>query len=86
MSIDTSSKRTSSYVGTFNLKSKDDIDAIKAIRKAIKGTGVRMKLQGLLGKNNPNAHKYKGKRGYYGSCICVSLYDAARADGYIYNI
>ena len=86
MIIDTSYKRTPSYVGTFDLKSKDDIDAVKAIRKAMKGTGKRLKLQGRLGKNNPNAYKYKGKKGYYGSCICISLYDAARADGYIYDI
>ena len=67
MIIDTSVKRTTSYIGTFDLKSKDDIDAVKAIRKAMKGTGKRLKLQGRLGKNNPNAYKYKGKKGYYGS-------------------
>ena len=86
MIIDTSVKRTTTYIGTFDLNSKDDIDAVKAIRKAMKGTGKRLKLQGRLGKNNPNAHKYKGRKGYYGSSICVSLYDAARADGYVYDI
>ena len=86
MIIDTSVKRTTTYVGTFDLNNKDDIDAVKAIRKAMKGTGKRLKLQGRLGKNNPNAHKYKGRKGYYGSSICVSLYDASRADGYVYDV
>lgn len=43
-----------------------------------------VKLQGRLGKDNPNAVKYRGRR-RHNSYQCIKLADAAFADVYIYN-
>jgi hypothetical protein len=78
--------RVAGYAGTFNMDSVKDMDAVAAIRKAIRGTGIRLKLQGRLGKNNPNRYKYLTKSGRWPYCVCISLKDASHADGYYYNI
>ena len=50
-----------------------------------------IKLQGRLGKNNPNAWKYEaGENSIYGGNYCghwqsIRLQDAAHADAYIYK-
>lgn len=46
-----------------------------------------VKLQGRLGKNNPNAWKYRLRRngGIYGDCQAIRLADAATADVYVYT-
>lgn len=45
-----------------------------------------VKLQGRLGKDNPNTWKYRQRRhgGIYGRAQCVRLEDAAYADVYVY--
>jgi len=79
--------RVKNYAGTFNMDSVKDMNAVAAIRKAIRGTGVRLKLQGRLGKNNPNRYKYLTKSGRWPTyAVCISLEDAAYADGYYYTI
>lgn len=79
--------RVPGYAGTFNMDSVKDMEAVAAIRKAIRGTGIRLKLQGRLGKNNPNRYKYLTKDGTWPRWnVCISLNDAAHADGYYYNI
>ena len=45
-------------------------------------TALSVKLQGRLGKNNPNAIKYRTKR--FNSHQMIALCDAQHADVYIY--
>jgi hypothetical protein len=81
------SMRVGNYAGTFDMDSIKDMEAVAAIRKAIRGTGLRLKLQGRLGKNNPNRYKYLTKDGKWPTwAVCISLKDAAYADGYYYEI
>lgn len=53
----------------------------------LNGTLQYVKLQGRLGKDNPNSWKYRQYRngGIYGRAQCVRLADAATADVYVYN-
>ena len=92
-------KRTDSYIGTFN----NDIAGLAPVadlrkfvtymNKMLKQEGLNhqyyIKLQGRLGKDNPNAWKYRQgcgwSKGGYGSCQSVRLPDAAYADAYIYK-
>ena len=63
------------------------------LKKSVKGTGKRVVLQGRLGKDNPNAHKYsKANFGKPGSASTgahthqrIKKADAAHHDVYVYN-
>ena len=52
----------------------------KDLRDANKDYQFYVKCQGRLGKNNPNAYKYRGRYMY-----CIKLEDAERMDAYIYR-
>ena len=91
--------RTDAYIGTFTNDSKDSARIkdlrkfVKYMNKMLKQEGLNhqyyIKLQGRLGKDNPNAWKYRQgcgwSKGGYGCCQSVRLPDAAYADAYIYK-
>lgn len=60
---------------------------ISLTNRAVTRSKLYIKLQGRLGKNNPNAWKYRTRRngGIYGCAQCVRLADAAFADVYVYE-
>ena len=85
-----------SYVTTVNHHSEVGKEYVETLRRLVKvedelnGTRRYVKLQGRMGKNNPNAYKYSIKNRpntRYGSHShqCIKLGDAAYADVYIYN-
>lgn len=93
--------RTDAYIGTFTNDSKDSA-RIKDLRKFLtsmnkmlkndgKEAGYYIKLQGRLGKDNPNAWKYAGGENsiyggrHSGRWQCIRLPDAGYADAYIYQ-
>jgi len=94
--------RTDTYIGTFTNDLKDSA-RIKELRKFLTGmnkmlkndgkpAGYYIKLQGRLGKDNPNAWKYRiGCPREYQTMwgqpqsSCIRLDDAAYADAYIYR-
>ena len=94
-------QRTDAYIGTFTNDSKDSARIkdlrkfVKYMNKMLKQEGLNhqyyIKLQGRLGKNNPNAWKYEaGENSIYGGNYCghwqcIRLKDAAHADAYIYK-
>lgn len=92
-------KRTStSYIATVKIVNGKVAPEDQATLESIKNTvkfcsnmckqSKRIKLQGRLGENNPNAWKYRPgsyKLGGYGSSQSVRLPDAQRADVYVYN-
>jgi hypothetical protein len=69
------------------------LDGIKTVVKLSNSIGdagpQRVKLQGRLGENNPNAWKYRVgsyRKGGYGNCQSVRLADAQFADIYVYDV
>jgi hypothetical protein len=92
------SGRTNAYVGTFNHHDPDHQEQIKTIKKHVTahnkehGTTMYVKLQGRLGKDNPNAIKYGGapgseerKNAKRKNHQVIHLGDAGHADAYIYH-
>lgn len=99
------SRTSTSYVFTANAKSADDLAKIDALRQTVKAinymqrdyekdTGqeqarYRVCLRGRLGKNNPNAWKYKIRQ--FGNSAIRNPYrmirqaDAAYLDVYVYE-
>jgi hypothetical protein len=92
--------RTSSYQFTVRMINgkihPDDQSAVDGIRTVVKLANSAfgdfepqkyVKLQGRLGKANPNAWKYRKYKhgGIYGRSQCVRLADASIADVYVYN-
>ena len=68
------------------------VDGIKTVVKLSNNISdarpQRVKLQGRLGENNPNAWKYRRgswSKGGYGMCQSVRLADAQTADVYVYD-
>lgn len=49
---------SSSYQFTHKPGDEESEKKLADLKKSVKGTGKRVVLQGRLGKNNPNAHKY----------------------------
>jgi hypothetical protein len=89
-------KRSKTYQFTVAMKNgkpvtnTESLDALReevAMTNGIFQSQFYVKLQGRLGKNNPNAWKYRhGKDGgIYGCAQCVRLPDAAFADVYVYE-
>ena len=89
-------KRTNTY--QFTVEMKDGVAAtmtkyLESLREEVAMTNgifqtqFYVKLQGRLGKNNPNAWKYRSRYngGIYGRAQCVRLADAAFADVYVYE-
>lgn len=84
--------RTEGYLGTFDLKNPEDMKVVAWLRMHVRrvnkeehlGPKIYTKLQGRLGENNPNAHKYR-HGGKYGSHQCIRLADAQTADLYVYE-
>ena len=88
--------RANSYQFTVEIKDGKSVtktkslDALReevSITNGIFQTQFYVKLQGRLGKNNPNSWKYKARHngGIYGRAQCVRLADAAFADVYVYE-
>ena len=51
-------RSSSSYQFTHKPGDAESDKKLSDLKKSVKGTGKRVVLQGRLGKNNPNAHKY----------------------------
>jgi hypothetical protein len=88
--------RTKSYQFTVEMKNGSPVtetEYLKCLREEVAMTNgifqtqFYVKLQGRLGKNNPNAWKYRTRYngGIYGDAQCVRLADAAFADVYVYE-
>lgn len=89
--------RTPSYCFTVRMINGDVApeyqEAIRCLRSVVKLGNVifddnkYVKLQGRLGKDNPNSWKYRprDKGGIYGRSKCIRLADAATADVYVYQ-
>lgn len=84
-------KRSPSYFGTMILGNVWDEDILATVRKRVayknkvEGTNYRVCLMPRLGKNNPNAYKYRR-----GGCMrnghqMIRKADAKTADIYIYE-
>lgn len=82
--------RSESYIGTFFMDSDEDITQIGSLRRLVKNMNkylledgykqqYRICLRGRLGKNNPNAYKYKHLY------QMIKLKDAVRVDAYVYK-
>jgi len=100
------SRTSTSYVFTANAKSADDLAKIDVLRQTVKAinymqrdyekdTGqeqarYRVCLRGRLGKNNPNAWKYKIRQKKYTGYGArpyqmIRLGDASHFDVYVYE-
>tara|TARA_B110000503_G_scaffold57388_1_gene91947 strand:+ start:283 stop:570 length:288 start_codon:yes stop_codon:yes gene_type:complete len=91
--------RTPAYYATVKMvngkvapEDQATVDGIKTVVQLSNSIGdarpQRVKLQGRLGENNPNAWKYRVgsyKKGGYGNCQSVRLIDSAYADVYVYD-
>lgn len=84
---------SSSYQFTHKPGDEESEKKLSDLKKSVKGTGKRVVLQGRLGKNNPNAHKYSkavwGKPGSASSGAHthqrIKKADAAHHDVYVYD-
>lgn len=84
-------RKSQAYRFTINPKNQWDMDALAALRKRVKSfndlngiTGpnrFRVCLRPRLGKDNPNAYKYRARRSWQ----MIRLEDAAHVDVYIYR-
>ena len=90
------SKMGTSFIGTFYYDDPSDMHQLDNVRKMVsnmnkdlksanKDYQFYVKCQGRLGKNNPNAWKYKRGGTYGPSAGSVRLSDATRVDAYIYR-
>ena len=87
-------KRTDSYRMTVEMKNgkpvnSEALDTLRydiALANRMTSASLYVKLQGRLGKENPNAWKYRARYngGIYGRAQCVRLADATHADVYVY--
>ena len=86
----------SSFIGTFYFDDADDMNQLENVRKMVSNMNKDLKVagkdykfyvkcQGRLGKNNPNAWKYKRGGTYGPNAGSVRLGDATRVDAYIYR-
>lgn len=88
-------KRTPCYRFTVDLKDPKDLELLENFRRGVsadnaflKAQGQRtnyVKVQGRLGKDNPNAEKYRGKPACWNSHQCIKLTDARFGDVYVYE-
>lgn len=98
MPIKVDDKRTSSYIGTFHYESADDMLQLSELRKMVMNLNrmlkedgynyrFRLSVQGRMGKNNPNAQKYKNPNRRFGGHRYqrIQLADASRVDAYIHR-
>lgn len=79
-------RTSTNYVATLDPNSTFDMEKLQIIRNTIKTLNkfntnkFKVSIKGRLGKNNPNAFKYKNKR-----VVTIKQEDAARYDVYIYE-
>jgi len=88
-------KRTPCYRFTVDLKDPKDLELLESFRlgisvenKFLKAQGQRtnyVKVQGRMGKDNPNAEKYRGYRADQRKYQCIKLPDARFGDVYVYE-
>lgn len=86
--------RTSCYIATIKLSDAEDQDFLSNLRAHVKGNNARrkaegirplyVKVQGRLGKDNPNAEKYRGPA-HLRLAQCIKLPDARYGDIYVYE-
>jgi hypothetical protein len=69
-----------------NAEELDELRRKVSLTNKMDGTSLYVKLHGRLGKDNPNAWKYRAlyNGGIYGRAQCVRLADATHADVYVY--
>jgi len=87
-------KRTNTYQFTVEMKDgkpvkNEALDSLRyeiAMNNRMNSDHLYVKLHGRLGKENPNAWKYRAwyNGGIYGRAQCVRLADATHADVYVY--
>jgi hypothetical protein len=86
----TKNRSSGCYLFTIYHKSWHGSSYLKRFRKSFNeaqrasGGNKRIKLQGRLGKHNPNAYKYQQKRGW-NKYQTILLDDAAYVDVYVYE-
>ena len=100
MPIQISKDRTDAYIGTFHYADAGDMLQLAEVRKmvsnlnkSLKSDGYeyrfRVSLRGRLGKNNPNAEKYRHAGNYHGfgghPYQMIKLADASHVDAYIHK-
>lgn len=98
MPIQVSEDRTDAYIGTFYYEDAADMLQLQEVRKmvsnlnkSLKEDGYRYRfkvsLRGRLGKNNPNAEKYRlaGHYPAFNRYQMIKLADATRVDAYIHK-
>ena len=76
--------RTPSYITSLNYHDPRDrglVDEMRRTLKQLAGPYYRIKLQGRLGVDNPNAAKYRARK----SCQCIRLADSGYVDVYLYT-
>ena len=86
-------RKSTSYQFTHKPGDAESEKKLADLKKSVKGTGKRVVLQGRLGKDNPNAHKYsKAMQGKPGSASSgahthqrIKKADAAHHDVYVYD-
>ena len=86
-------RTSTSYQFTHTPGDAESEKKLADLKASVKGTNKRVVLQGRLGKNNPNAHKYS--KAAYGTPASASsgghthqrikTADAAHHDVYVYN-
>lgn len=83
---------SSSYQFTHKPGDAESEKKLSGLKKMVKGTGKRVVLMGRLGKDNPNAHKYKkggevssNRSQFAGTHKYIKKGDAAHHDVYVYD-
>lgn len=83
---------SSSYQFTHKPGDEESEKKLAGLKKMVKGTGKRVVLMGRLGKDNPNAHKYKkggevssNRSQFAGTHKYIKKGDAAHHDVYVYD-
>ena len=81
-----------SYQFTHKPGDEESEKKLSGLKKMVKGTGKRVVLMGRLGKDNPNAHKYKkggevssNRSQFAGTHKYIKKGDAAHHDVYVYD-
>lgn len=89
-----SKHQSKNYVTTLDPMSSVDMEKLQTIKDTVKACNAyelkkkRVCLRGRLGKNNPNAWKYKHRCGWHGRSNgyqMIRLADARYWDVYVYD-
>lgn len=90
MEIKYKNRSTSSYRFTVDMNNPSDVEAVNSLKKFVSTYNktypknkLRVTLKGRLGKDNPNAVKYRGKR--FNAYQTIAKADAKHFDVYVNN-